>query len=133
MRHPLLMLLLAGMIVGCAPRPAPREASSSHEMPDAGAEARVPPERPAPALGTLAGSYQVTGMEFEELTLSADGTFQSHLHARPFTSGTWTQEGASIVLKGADGSVVQVTAVERRGKIVAGSVEGKPVEWTPLP
>ncbi len=82
----------------------------------------------------LVGAWQTEGTDFEELTLEADGTYATHLHARPFGAGTWTVEGDAttsprLVLREGDDAVVTAELGDVGDREATGTIDGSPVRW----
>ena len=81
---------------------------------------------------TAAGDWVTeTGSDFEEISLEADGSFHSHLHARPFTSGRWTVADGAVVLEGDDGSTVRIDGA-RCATQLFGAEGDQAVRWNRL-
>jgi hypothetical protein len=113
---------------------APRPSSAPPPSPEPTAPPPAEPEdAKAPALdpATLVGSYKTEGTDFEELTLEADGSWSSFLHARPLYSGTWRYADGVLSLGAGnvDEPIVLRGATQTAGGGLAGEFRGKPVTW----
>jgi len=89
--------------------------------------------QPAPA---VVGSWKATGAAFAEITIKADGTFASHMHERPFSSGKWrlTEKGGEYTLvlsSPATGDDI-LRGVRRDKATLVLTVDGDVVVWQPI-
>jgi hypothetical protein len=81
----------------------------------------------------LVGSWQVQGLDFEELTLESDGTFRAHLHQRPFDSGRWELKAGNLLLAGDGMGAYRIDGLGLQATTLTGTVDGKSVQWTLIP
>ena len=78
----------------------------------------------------VAGSWTADkGSDFEEITIEAGGTFATYLHERPFASGTWSLDGATLVLTNDDGTSTRVDGASCATGL-SGTTGGAAVEWS---
>jgi hypothetical protein len=121
MEHRALATILV-LVAACGGKAAPA----------AGGGGVVADEPPPCTAETAAGSWRtVTGADFEEITLEADGTFASHLHARPFLAGTWTLADGVLVLAADGDTTIRIDGPGCASQLT-GTTDGQAVAWTRL-
>jgi hypothetical protein len=118
--------ILLTVLAACGAKPAPPSPPSNVADPV--------DESAAPCTAeSVAGDWVTeSGSDFEDITLGADGSFISHLHARPFTTGNWALDGGALVLTGADNTVLRIEGV-RCGAHLAGNTDEDDVDWRRAP
>ncbi|HEY3352869.1 MAG TPA: hypothetical protein VGQ83_06445 [Polyangia bacterium] len=77
----------------------------------------------------LVGSWRCSGVDFESVNLDGDGTFTSHMNARPFDLGSWQLAGTTLTMKGNSGTTT-FKGLKLVGKKLKGTIDGKTATWT---
>lgn len=121
------VLLLSVLVVLSCGAPAKPVAPTTEATPVA-----KPAARP-----DVRGSWKTEGTDFAEITLAADGTFASHLHARPFSTGTWklveAGTGYDLVLHSPAAGDQTLRAVQRDKDTLRLEVDANTVVWQRIP